>query len=57
MGAVNDEDEEHFHQDIALIESRYKGKANASMIGDYCWFLKRENDLSYIRSAKRPKSL
>ena len=58
LGAVSDEHEEHeheFHQDVALIESRYKGKSNASMMGDYCWFLQRENDLSYIRSAKCPK--
>ena len=57
LGAVSDEHGERFHQDIAVIESRYKGKSNASMMGDYCWFLQRENDSSYIRSAKRPKLL
>ena len=57
LGAVSDEHGERFHQDIAVIESRYKGKSNASMMGDYCWFRQRENDSSYIRSAKRPKLL
>ena len=55
--AVSDEHGERFHQDIALIESRYKGKSNFCMIGDYCLFLKRGNDSSFIRSDKRPKLL
>ena len=55
MRAVSDENGEQFHRDIALIESRYKRKSNASMMSDYCRFLQRENDSSYIRSAKRSK--
>ena len=57
LGAVSDEHGKQFHQDIAWIESRYKGKFNASMMGDYCWFLRRDNDSFYIRSDKRPKLL
>ena len=55
--AVDDEHGERFHRDITLIESRYKGKSNASMMGDYCWSMQRENYSSYICSAKRPKLL
>lgn len=55
MGAVSDEHGERFHQDIAIVETRYKGKCNVSMMGDYCWYLHREGDLSYNRNAKRPK--
>ena len=55
LGAVSDEHGERFHQDIAVIENRCKEKSNASMMGDYCWFLQRENDSSCIRGAKRPK--
>ena len=58
LGAVRDEHGERFQQNTAVIESRYKGKSNASMmsdLSDYCWFLQRKNDSSYIRCAKRPK--
>ena len=36
LGAVSHDNGERFHQDIALVETRYKGKSNANMIGDYC---------------------
>ena len=52
---MSDEHEERFYQDIVLIKSRNKGKSNASMMSEYCWSLQSENNLSYIRSAKRPK--
>ena len=55
LGAMSDEHGKRFHQDIALIKSQYKGKSNASMMSEYCWSLQSENNLSYIRSAKRPK--
>ena len=36
LGAVSDEHTERFYQDIAVVETRYKRKSNANMIGDYC---------------------
>jgi hypothetical protein len=37
LGAVSDEHEERFHQDISNIEKRYQGKWSLSMPADYCW--------------------
>jgi len=36
-GSVIDEHGERFHQDIAAMEGRYKGKWSPSMRADYCW--------------------
>ena len=41
LGAVSDEQEERFHQDIKTIETRYQGRWDPAMMGDYCWFLKK----------------
>ena len=38
-GSVSDEHGVHFHQDIAAMEGRYKGKLSPSMIADYCWII------------------
>ena len=35
-GDYSDEQGERFHQDIALIEKRYKGKDKRHMLEDYC---------------------
>ena len=48
LGTVSDKHGERFHQGIALIENRYKEKFNISMISDNCWFLRSENNPSYI---------
>jgi hypothetical protein len=42
LGAVSDEHEEIFHQDIYNMEKRYQGKWSLSMLTDYCWTLKRD---------------
>ena len=39
---VSDEHGERFHQDIATMENRYKGKCKPNMMADYCWSLKRD---------------
>lgn len=53
MGAISDEHGERFHQDIAVMESRYQGRFNENMMGDYCWFLQREDSTSaYKRKSK-----
>jgi hypothetical protein len=36
-GSVSDEHDECFHQDIATMEGRYKGKCSLSMLVDYWW--------------------
>ena len=43
LGEVSDEQEERFHQDISVIEERYQGGYDANMMGDFCWYLKRES--------------
>jgi len=41
-GDVSDEHVERFHQDISVLEYRYKGKRSAAILGDYCWMMKRD---------------
>ncbi|KAL4702128.1 hypothetical protein ACJJTC_000132 [Scirpophaga incertulas] len=43
LGAISDEQGERFHQDIATIETRYQGRWDPAMFGDYCCFLKKED--------------
>jgi len=52
LGEVSDEHEERFHQDIVTMETRYQGKYNPNMMGDYCWFLHRETDVQHKCQAK-----
>ena len=42
LGAVLDEHGERFHQDIAVIETKFKGKWSTGMLTEYCWSLKRD---------------
>ena len=49
LGAVSDEQGERFHQDIRTMETRYQGCWNPSMLGDYCWFLKRDDATEHKR--------
>lgn len=52
LGDVSDEQGERFHQDIASMELRYQGRWDESMMGDYCWFLTRDNrNYSYKRKS------
>ena len=65
LGDVSDEEGERFHQDISVIVvivktfqlslSRYQGKLNDRMMGDYCWYLQRESDAPHKRKAGRQK--
>ena len=53
LGDVSDEHGERFHQDIAIMESRYQEKFTPNMMGDYCWTLQRESvTSSYKRKTK-----
>ena len=40
--AVSDEQGERFHQDIQVMEKRYQGFWNESMLADYCCMLYRD---------------
>jgi len=52
-GSVSDEHDEGFHQDIAAMEGRYKGKWSPSVLADYCWTLMRASPNStFNRQAK-----
>ena len=42
LGAVSDEQGECFHQDIQVMENRYQGFWNESMLADYCWMFYRD---------------
>jgi hypothetical protein len=42
MGRVSDEHGERFHQDVAVMEKRYKGKWSPAMLADFCWMLQRD---------------
>ena len=55
LGAVSDEHSERFHQDIVVVETCYKGKSNANMMGYYCWFLQKQSEIKYHYSAKHVK--
>ena len=58
LGAFSEEQGERFHQDIKVIEKRYQGRWNISMIADYCWSLMRENsEFEHSRQSKRRKLL
>lgn len=49
LGAVSDEQGERFHQDINIMEHRYQGRWDSTMMGDFCWFLQREDDSAHKR--------
>jgi len=42
LSGVSDEQGERFHQDIKIMENRYKGRWGSTMLADYCWSLKRD---------------
>ena len=58
LGAFSEEQGERFHQDIKVMEKRYQGRWNISMIADYCWSLMREtSEFEHCRQSKRRKLL
>ena len=54
LGDVSDEHDERFHQDISVMERRFKGKWNPGMMADYCSGMKRE-DLTPYKRLRRTK--
>jgi len=55
-GSVSDKPSERFHQDIAAMEGRYKGKWSPSMLADYCWTLMHDPlNSMFNRKAKKTR--
>jgi hypothetical protein len=52
LGDVSDEHGERFHQDIRTMEQRYQGKWDAAMMGDYIWFLIRDDSTVHKRQCR-----
>ena len=40
LGDHSDEQGERFHQDLKVMEDRYKGRWDSSMLADYCLSIK-----------------
>lgn len=53
LGDVSDEQGERFHQDIAMMEKRYRGKKGTSLMADYCWSLVREGAEGHSRKLRK----
>ncbi|CAH2989105.1 unnamed protein product [Chilo suppressalis] len=49
LGVVSDEQGERFHQDVKKLEERFQGRWDTTMLGDYCWRLKREDHSKHKR--------
>ena len=56
-GDVSDEQGERFHQDIKEMEERYQGRWDTTMMSDYCWSLKRDDEKNYSRQSRKRKFL
>ncbi|KAJ4444951.1 hypothetical protein ANN_06750 [Periplaneta americana] len=41
-GGFSDEHGERFHHNISVMEQRYQGRWNETMLADYCWSLRRD---------------
>ena len=52
MGDISEEHGERFHQDIKTMESRYSGRWDTAMMGDYVWNLVREGDQKFKRTPR-----
>lgn len=52
LGDFSDEHGERFHQDLAVMENRFRGKNSAHMLADYCWSICRDTGGIYKRQSK-----
>ena len=56
LGNMSEKHGERFHQDIKIMETRYQGRWDVSMMADFCWCLKRNCVSNEVeRKAKRRK--
>lgn len=56
LGQFSDEQGEHFHQEIALMERRFEGKNKIKMVSEYCWSLIRDDDGEPLRKKRASKN-
>ncbi|KAJ8666092.1 hypothetical protein QAD02_007754 [Eretmocerus hayati] len=57
LGAVSDDEVgERFHQDIAVLESRYNSHRGINMLADYCWSVISESCDEHKRKSTRKSS-
>ena len=58
LGDVSDEQGERFHQDIKIMEDRYKGRWDVKMMSDFCWSKARDSqDYNYTRKSRKSRFL
>ena len=56
LGSMSDEQGKRFHQDLKEMKTRYQGRWDAVMMGDYFWNLKRDlSAAEHSRSSKERK--
>lgn len=53
LGNFSDEHGERFHQEIATIETRFRGKSACHMMAEYCWTICRDTDDQHKRKSQR----
>lgn len=53
LGNFSDEHGERFHQEIATIENRFRGKSACHMMAEYCWTICRDTDDQHKRQSQR----
>ena len=53
-GDYSEEQGERFHQDVKVMEKRYQGRWDASMLADYCWMLKRDCETTGKKRKRKP---
>jgi hypothetical protein len=57
LGNVSEDQGERFHQDIREMETRYQGRWNVNMMGDYCWLLHRDDPQATYKRKSTKRSL
>ena len=55
-GDYSDEHGERFHQEIKTLETRYTSKNICHLLGEYCWFICRENEPEIRRKTSKRKN-
>jgi len=57
LGDFSEEMGERFHQDIKIMETRYQGRWEVSMMADYCWMMDRDcsSEEEHARKSKKTR--
>ena len=53
LGDHTDKQGERLHQNLKVMEDRYKGRWDISMLADYCWSIKRDEPLNTHRRVSK----